>query len=92
MVTLNRAVALAMVEGPAAGLAAIDEIDASRSLDGYFLLPATRADLLLKLDRRDQAEAAYRSALGSTCTEPRRRFLLRRIAECVGNVALDHDR
>jgi RNA polymerase sigma factor (sigma-70 family) len=84
IVSLNRAVALAMVEGPAAGLAALEEIADARALEGYFLLPATRADLLLKLGRPTEAEEAYRLALGSTCTEPQRRFLTRRLAECRG--------
>jgi RNA polymerase sigma-70 factor (ECF subfamily) len=88
IVSLNRAVALAMVEGPAAGLFAIEEIEGSRALDGYFLLAATRADLLRKLGRLDEAEAAYRLALDSTCTEPQRRFLLRRLAECRGDTTL----
>jgi RNA polymerase sigma-70 factor, ECF subfamily len=82
IVSLNRAVALAMVEGPAAGLAAIDEIDASPELKGYFLLPATRADLLRKLGRLNEAEDAYRSAMNSSCTDPERRFLAQRLAEC----------
>jgi RNA polymerase sigma-70 factor, ECF subfamily len=82
IVALNRAVALAKVEGPAAGLAAIDVIDASPALDGYFLLPATRADLLRKLGRLNEANEAYRSALDSTCTDPERRFLAQRLAEC----------
>ena len=88
IVSLNRAVALAMVEGPAAGLEAIDEIDASPELKGYFLLPATRADLLRKLGRHSEAEAAYRSAMNSICTDPERRFLAQRLAECGGAVSL----
>ena len=81
VVSLNRAVALAMVEGPDAGLVALEEIEDARALEGYFLMPATRADLLSKLGRHVEAAAAYRSALESKCTEPERRFLLRRLAE-----------
>ena len=63
VVELNRAVAVAMADGPEAGLAIVDALDASGALDGYHLLPATRADLLRRLDRRDEAAAAYRVAL-----------------------------
>ena len=87
VVALNRAVALAKVEGPSAGLRALDDIEGTRALEGYFLLPATRADLLLKLDRRDEAEAAYAAALASAGSEPERRFLARRLNECRGDVA-----
>ena len=60
VVELNRAVATGMAEGAAAGLALVDELDASGALDGYRLLPATRADLLRRLDRREEAAVAYR--------------------------------
>ncbi len=86
VVALNRAVAIAKVDGAGAGLAALDEIDTT-ALEGYFLLPATRADLLHKLGRRDEAEDAYRAALDSACTGPERRFLCRRLSECRGDVA-----
>ena len=65
VVELNRAVAVAMADGPAAGLALVDALDASGRLAGYHLLPATRADLLRRLDRRAEAAAAYRAALGA---------------------------
>ena len=65
-----------MVEGPEAGLAVADSID---GLDGYYLLHSTRADLLRRLDRRDEAAAAYRRALELTHEEPERRFLRRRL-------------
>ena len=55
VVELNRAVAVAMAEGPEAGLALVDALDASGALAGYRLLPATRADLLRRLDRRPEA-------------------------------------
>src|SRR5215218_10218616 len=55
-----RAVAVAMAEGPAAGLALVETLAATGALAGYHLLLATRADLLRRLDRRDEAAAAYR--------------------------------
>jgi RNA polymerase sigma-70 factor (ECF subfamily) len=82
VVELNRVVAVAMADGPAAGLPLLDALEASGSLTGYHLLPATRADLLRRLDRRDEALAAYREALNLTTSDAERRFLARRIAEC----------
>ena len=70
VVELNRAVAVAMADGPEAGLALVDALDAAGALAGYHLLPATRADLLRRLDRRDEAAAAYRAALELATTEP----------------------
>ena len=81
VVELNRAVAVAMSAGLAAGLALVDELAASGGLAGYYLLPATRADLLRRLDRRDEAATSYREALDLVGTEPERRFLSRRLAE-----------
>jgi RNA polymerase sigma-70 factor, ECF subfamily len=81
VVELNRAVAVAMVEGPDAGLALVDALAASGALAGYRLLPATRADLLRRLDRRREAAAAYREALAMATTDVERRYLTRRLAE-----------
>ena len=81
VVELNRAVAVAMADGPAAGLTLVDALDASGSLTGYRLLPATRADLLRRLDRRAEAAAAYRAALALGATDAERRYLTRRLAE-----------
>ncbi len=81
VVELNRAVAVAMADGPEAGLALVEALDASGALAGYRLLPATRADLLRRLDRRDEAAAAYRAALELTATDAERRYLTRRLAE-----------
>src|SRR5215472_14972816 len=75
VVALNRAVAVAMADGPAAGLALVDELATGGSLDAYFLLPATRADLLRRLGRREEAAASYRDALRMVATGPERRFL-----------------
>ncbi len=81
VVELNRAVAVAMADGPEAGLRLVDALDESGALDGYHLLPATRADLLRRLDRRDEAAAAYRAALAMTISDSERRYLERRLAE-----------
>jgi RNA polymerase sigma-70 factor (ECF subfamily) len=64
-----------MADGPAAGLRLVDELAASGALTGYYLLPATRADLLSRLGESGAAEAAYREALALAPTEPERRFL-----------------
>jgi RNA polymerase sigma-70 factor (ECF subfamily) len=76
IVELNRAVAVAMASGPAAGL---DIVDSIKGLDGYYLLPATRADLLRRLNRTTEAAAAYRQALALVPTDPERRYLSRRL-------------
>jgi RNA polymerase sigma-70 factor (ECF subfamily) len=81
VVELNRAVAVGMADGPRAGLALVEELAASGVLDGYHLLPATRADLLRRLGRTDEAAAAYREALGLATTDAERRYLGRRLAE-----------
>jgi RNA polymerase sigma-70 factor (ECF subfamily) len=81
VVELNRAVAVAMAEGPLAGLAMVDRIDASGSLRNYHLLPATRADLLRRLNRRDEAATAYRRALVLARTDAERTYLRRRLVE-----------
>jgi RNA polymerase sigma-70 factor (ECF subfamily) len=81
VVALNRAVAVAMADGPAAGLALVDELAATGSLSAYFLLPATRADLLRRLGKREEAAASYTDALRLVTTGPERRFLSKRLAE-----------
>lgn len=81
VVELNRAVAIAMVEGPAAGLAVLDGLADSRALDGYHLLPATRGDLLRRLGRHPEAAQSYRQALDQAPTAAERRLLARRIAD-----------
>ncbi|MBD0736872.1 RNA polymerase subunit sigma-24 [Streptomyces sp. CBMA29] len=81
VVELNRAVAVAMARGPAAGLALVDALTASGRLADYHLLPATRADLLRRLGRAPAAADAYRAAIALSPTPPERRFLLRRLAE-----------
>jgi RNA polymerase sigma-70 factor (ECF subfamily) len=81
VVELNRAVAVAMADGPEAGLALVDALVASNALPGYYLLPATRADLLRRADRRSEAAAAYREALELVATDAERRYLARRLAD-----------
>jgi RNA polymerase sigma-70 factor, ECF subfamily len=84
VVALNRAVAVGMADGPAAGLALVDELAAAGALAGYHLLPATRADLLRRLGRAEEAAAAYREALALVTTDAERRYLTRRLAEVTG--------
>lgn len=81
VVDLNHAVAVAMADGIPAGLALVDEIAATGRLDGYHLLPATRADLLRRAGRLDEAAAAYQSALELAPTEAERRYLSGRLAD-----------
>ncbi|MFC5926856.1 RNA polymerase sigma factor [Micromonospora vulcania] len=79
VVALNRAAAVAMRDGPGAGLALLDELADDPRLRGYHLYPATRADLLRRLGRLDEAAAAYRQALTLVGTEPERAHLRRRL-------------
>ena len=81
VVELNRAVAVAMRDGPAAGLALIDAILARGDLEDYHLAHSARADLCRRLGRTADARASYERALGQTRLEPERRFLQRRLAE-----------
>jgi RNA polymerase sigma-70 factor (ECF subfamily) len=81
VVELNRAVAVAMADGPKAGLRLVEALEASGALRDYHLLPATRADLLRRLDRLADAAAAYREALELAATDPERRYIARRLAE-----------
>ena len=81
VVALNRAVAVAMSDGPAAALPLLDELTLSCELREYHLLPAARADLLRRLGRANEAARAYREALALVGNEPERRFLARRLAE-----------
>jgi RNA polymerase sigma-70 factor (ECF subfamily) len=85
VVALNRAVAVAMRDGPAAGLELLDALAADERLRGYHLLPAARADLLRRLGRRAAAAAAYREALSLVGNEPERAYLTRRLAEVQGD-------
>jgi len=81
VVALNRAVALAMRDGPAAGLAVVDAILARGELKDYHLAHAARADLCRRLGRRADARASYERALALVRQEPERRFIQQRLAE-----------
>jgi len=79
VVELNRAVAVAMADGVEAGLRLVDELGAAGRLEGYHLLPATRADLLRRAGRPDDARAAYAEAVALAPTEAERRYLTGRL-------------
>ncbi|MEQ4206824.1 sigma-70 family RNA polymerase sigma factor [Actinopolymorpha sp. B9G3] len=81
VVRLNRAVAVAMADGPAAGLALVDELAASGDLAGYHLLPATRADLLRRMGDSERAAEAYREAFTLAATDAERTYLRARLDE-----------
>ena len=81
VVRLNRAVAVAMRDGPEVGLALIEDMLADGELTEYHLARSAQADLLRRLDRRSEAQDAYRQALLLTEQEPERRFLERRLRE-----------
>jgi RNA polymerase sigma-70 factor, ECF subfamily len=81
VVELNRSVAVAFTEGPAAGLGVVDAVADDPRLARTHLLPATRADLLRRLGRWDEAAEAYRAALALARTGPERAFLQRRLDE-----------
>jgi RNA polymerase sigma-70 factor (ECF subfamily) len=81
VVELNRAVALAMRDGPEAGLTLVDALLERGELGDYYLAHAARADLCRRLDRIDAARSAYRQALALTRQDAERRFLERRLNE-----------
>lgn len=81
VVELNRAAAIAMRDGPAAGLALIDALLARGELRDYHLAHSARAELCRRLGRTEEARTAYRQALALTQQEPERRFLERRLSE-----------
>ncbi len=81
VVELNRAVAVAMRDGPAAGLVLVEEIIGRGELSDYHLAHAVRADLYCRLGRREEAAEAYARALSLALQEPERRFLMQRLKE-----------
>ena len=81
VVALNRAVAVAMDDGPEAGLELVDALIASGALAGHPMLSATRADLLRRAGRGADAATEYRDAIAQARTDDERRFLQRRLVE-----------
>ena len=82
IIELNRAVALSMARGPAAGLEVVDQLVDLPSMKSYHLLPSVRGDLLFKLGRYDDARAEFENAAELTRNERERAFLLDRAAAC----------
>jgi predicted RNA polymerase sigma factor len=80
-VELNRAVAVAMAFGPAAGLELVDRLGSEPSLQGYHLLPSVRGDLLAKLGRLREARIEFKRAAALTLNERERKLLLERAAD-----------
>jgi len=85
VVELNRAVALAMAFGPAAGLEIVDALGSEPSLRAYHLLPSVRGDLLTRVGRLEEARAEFERAASLTRNQRERTLLLERAAACVGN-------
>jgi RNA polymerase sigma-70 factor (ECF subfamily) len=83
VVQLNRAAAVAMADGPLAGLMLLDQLALGEELDGYHLFHATRADLLRRLGERGEALVEYGRALELCHNEAERKFLQRRMAEAL---------
>jgi len=81
VIELNHAVAVAMVDGPAAGLALLDALAARGTLETYALLPSARGELLRRLGRTAEARAAYAEALALARLDPERRLYARRLAD-----------
>jgi tetratricopeptide (TPR) repeat protein len=90
VVELNRAVALGMAFGPAAGLEVADALMREPQLDGYHLLPSVRGDLLYKLGRLDEARLEFERAAGMTRNARERALLARRAEECTQRAARPH--
>jgi RNA polymerase sigma-70 factor (ECF subfamily) len=84
VVQLNRAVAVAMADGPAAGLELVEGLERSGALSSYHLLPATRADLLRRLGQHQEAAHSYRQAFELARTDAERRHLANRLREMSG--------
>ncbi|MEU9744935.1 RNA polymerase sigma factor [Streptomyces niveus] len=82
VVALNRAVAVAMVEGPATALAEVEALEQDERLAGYRYLPAVKADLLRRLERPADAAVAYEQALALADNDAERAFLTDRLAQC----------
>jgi predicted RNA polymerase sigma factor len=87
VVELNRAVAVAMASGPAAGLALVDRLTSEPALEDYHLLPSVRGDLLARLGRLDEARAEFERAVSLTRNSRERELLLERAAACAREMA-----
>jgi RNA polymerase sigma-70 factor (ECF subfamily) len=81
VVALNRAVAISMLDGPAAALPIIEELEEDGRLAGYHYLPAAKAALLVQLGRREEAAHAYRTAIELAGNATERAFLTERLGE-----------
>jgi RNA polymerase sigma-70 factor (ECF subfamily) len=81
VVELNRAVAIGMAYGPAAGLSLLDELEGRRELRGYHLMSAARAELLVRLGDAAGAALSYRQAITKCGNPSERAYLARRLAE-----------
>jgi predicted RNA polymerase sigma factor len=90
VVELNRAMAVAMAEGPRAGLALIDGLSNEPALSGYYLLAGARGDLLERLGRFDEARAELERAAALTQNARERELLLERAARCASHGAAAH--
>jgi RNA polymerase sigma-70 factor (ECF subfamily) len=82
VISLNRAVALAMIEGPRAGIKELERLNALPQMQSYYLFPATLAGFHKKNGAPEKAAKYYQQALTLAGTEPERRFLLRKLKEC----------
>jgi RNA polymerase sigma-70 factor (ECF subfamily) len=89
IIELNRAVAVAMADGPEAGLDLVDRLVDARALPGYHLLPATKADFLRRLGRFTDAARSYEDAIDLAGGDTDRRFLRRRLSEVRAQAARD---
>lgn len=91
VVALNRAVAVAMVGGPATALAQVEALEQDQRLAGYRYLPAIKADLLRRLGRRSEAAVAYRQAIALTGNDAESAFLASRLADLGSDHERDHE-
>ena len=82
VVALNRAVALARVEGPAAALHEVERLEKEPTLEGYYLLPSVKGALLLELGHPRAAATAFREALRHPCSDPEKQLLIARLERC----------
>jgi len=85
IVELNRAVAVGMAFGPAAGLKVVDALTTEASLAGYHLLPSVRGDLLKKLGRFEEAQKEFERAAALTRNARERKMMLERVRECAAS-------